>query len=380
MNGLSRQRFWAAAQKREPLVLAVDRGGSHAVTAMVERLRLCVGNQAAGIAVGLVRSVHADPEQDPSDQGGDRLVLIVDHAVTDGLGALELLRELLDVASNGPGALKPMPVPATTGEDSRCSGGSGAAATRRRPMFRQPARIAPQSTAPSCAGFGYRMTALNLGKAPGTATTNDVLMAATVLAVEQWNARHGRQGGSITVQMPISARKRSGRHSAIGNATGHATFSARVGTREPWRLLQEVTAASAAAKAAGATGFSPAEAGVIALRWLPAGVRSAVLRRVGRVAAPWIMPTVTVSNLGPVDGRLVGSDGLPFGVRSLYFLTTAGMPQGVAVTAAKLNGTLHVGLSFANELMDNAGAESFLSMIVNNAELMIEPVPNCWLL
>ncbi len=358
---LARQRFWVSDQERDIPALAVARGAEDAVAAMVERLRLSVAEQAPGIAVGLVQA--------PTNEGGDHLVLIVHHALTDGQGALELLRELLEAVASEPTEVTAPPAPAVAARISRRGGGVG-------PWWkvRAPARLVRESAARSGEGFGYRMTALNLVKPPGPATTNDVLVAATVLAVEHWNTSHGRQTGDITVHLPISTRRLPAQYAEIGNATGRATFSARAGSRDRRGLLADVTAASTAAKGANVTAFSPAESAVIALRWLPAGVRAAVLRRAGRIAAPWIMPTVTVSNLGPVDGRLVDRDGQSLGVQSLHFMTTAGMPQGLTVTAAKLHGTLNVGVSFSHALMDDHGAESFLDMIVKNAEQLAEAV------
>ena len=367
-KGLSRQRFWAPSPDRAPAAVTVDCGGAHAIAAMVERLRLSVENQAAGIAVGVVQNAlgHAP------DQLGDHVVLIVHHAVTDGMGALDLLRELLDLAANGPAGVTTAPIP------------SAAAAIPRRALVagrwravRAPTRLARQSAAPGDAGFGYLMTGLTVAKPPGPATTNDVLVAATVLAVDQWNTGHGRQTGLITVHMPIGTRQPPARYSAVGNATGRTTFSVAAGRRDPWRLLQDVTAASSAAKAAGGTASSPAEAAVNALRWLPAALRGGLLRQAGRVAAPLLMPTVTVSNLGSVDGRLIDSAGGSLGVRSLHFLTTAGMPQGITVTAAKLNGTVHLGVSFALALLDGAAAESFLGLVTRNADqlCLAAPIP-----
>ncbi len=359
-NSFARQRLWEPAADLVAAPLVIAQGNVQALTSVVERLRLAVQKQPPGLAAGLV--------QDPR---GDTVVLAVHHALTDGIGVLELLRRLLTIDGVAADARRLSPVRQSSPTDaSRTVSACPRRRRRRRRPIMPPTRLAQQASGEDRYGFGFRVGAVLLDQPPAPATTNDVLVAATILAVERWNTLHRRRSGRITVHLPMNARPLPQRYAGIGNATGRATVSSARGPRDPRRLLDEVAAATIAAKLSGPTPWTPAERAVTALRWLPAGLRSVMLRGLGRRLARWIMPTITVSNLGPVDSRLGCGEGRAPAVRSLHFLTTAGMPQGITVTAAKLDGVLNVGVNYARALLDDDAADAFLAMTIEGARAL----------
>lgn len=367
-SALARHCYWHPSSLVDPELLVVEHAGETVVASMLERLRLAVGALPPALSVGLVRGTPDTP--------GDVVVLVVHHAVTDGIGALSLLRQLLTAADRiDPESLCHPSPPSPNHKQPTLQQPLDDLPRRTRRMPRPPQRIAASVNGNAGSGYGYEWTSIQLDEAARPATTNDVLMAASVLAVERWNALHNSSAtklhvrrGSISLNVPVNLRPASERHSGIGNATGLVTLSLQAGEFAPGQLLARVTKQSLRAKAAGPSTVALAEQAVSALGWVPARVRALLIGNVGRAVAGWMMPTITVSNLGPADDALRSSAGLQPAVRSLHFLTTAGLPQGVSVTAAKMHGELHLAVSYARELFDATAAKSFFTLIVDQVQ------------
>ena len=74
------------------------------------------------------------------------------------------------------------------------------------------------------AGYGFvtralsvRETADLLAHRPSSASLNDILLAAVVLAVDRWNAGHGVGSDRIAVTIPVNTRPRAWFWDVVGN-------------------------------------------------------------------------------------------------------------------------------------------------------------------
>jgi len=360
--------------------VTVASGGDAQVAAVVERLRTAVAGLRAGLRVGVVRQGEHDT-----------VILVVHHALTDGAGALKLLAGLL--GSAGPNLLAagpaqavaapapppvPAPVPAITAAPAPSASG------RARPGVPQgPSRLAPQPGDASLSGYGCQLTTMapvRASSSAGPATTNDLLVASTVRAVERWNAGQDRSTGRVVVNMPVNTQPVLDRTSGVGNATGQAVLTFDVPGRTGQQVLAAVVRQTQEVKTGREGHVAPAERVVGALQWLPARLRARLLRAVARRVSPVLMPTITVSNVGRADA-LFGAAGAtgaagapPPTVQALWFLTTAGMPQGLTVTAASLRGTLHLAVSYSRELFDDDAARHFLALVVDGMVELARPM------
>lgn len=370
---LSRRHVWIpdAVDSRHPIT--VEAGDDDVVAALVERLRLAVAPISPGFAVGLVQQ-----------EASDVVILVVHHALTDGMGALALMSRL--VAAGDDDIVKrsvvgrPPQVNAVNGTGSAAGPRIGRVRPSRPWHLMAPSRLARHVTPDSVSGFGFVNTSLTIGKVAPPATFNDVLISSTIRAVERWNGLHQGTVGRITVYMPIYRPAAASPLLEIGNATGQAIVYTRPEDRRRGALLSTVTAQTQSAKAMQHGHAGPVEQAVTALLWMPAVLRRLLLRQLARVVVRWAMPTTTVSNLGRVDGffpsAAASEPPAAVSVRSLVFLTTAGVPQGVTVTAAGLGGRLQLSVSYAKAMLSDVAARSFLAMIAEGVSDLAQPIPD----
>ena len=384
-SGLARRHYWQPEPLPGKRYLTVESGGDTVVAALTERLRAAVAPMTPGFAVGLVKQL-AD----------DVLILVVHHALTDGVGALGLLAELAAGAKRaqaGEGAATPpdsAPAADRAGADvdelvdprRRGAQPYPLPAHPHRPprVSLAPSRLARQAGSGSRSGseFGFAHLGLTLGKATPPYTVNDVIIAATIIAVDRWNSGRSRRTGRITVHMPINRRVAApqlgnGQLGVIGNETGQAVIVAGADERVDGRVLGVVHRQTQAAKLMTHGHPGPAERTVGALLWMPARLRQGLLGLASRCLAGWAMPTITVSNLGRVGAHLpTGEAGLE-GIEQLVFLTTAGMPQGITVTASGLRGTVYLAISFSRALFTDSAAREFLALIAEGLDQLTQP-------
>ena len=348
----------------------VASGGALQVAAVVERLRTAVAGLRAGLGVGLVQQAEHDT-----------VVLVVHHALSDGAGALKLLAELLGRGAWTVRAPTPEPAladPAVAADPAPRPSVPG----RRLALPQAPSRLAPKLGETGQMGYGCQLTTRNpvrAGSSAGPATTNDLLVASTARAVEQWNASQDGATGRVVVNMPVNTQPVLDRTSGVGNATGQAVITVDELERARDAVLAAVVRQTRQVKTGREGHVAPAERVVGALQWLPARLRARLLRALARRVAPVLMPTITVSNVGRTDALFGGGSGAAAGagagqppVQALWFLTTAGMPQGLTVTAASLRGTLHLAVSYSRELFDDDAGRYFLDLVASGIDELAE--------
>jgi len=332
-----------------------------------------------GMAVPLAESppLRARLVRNP---GGDLLMLNVNHAAMDALGALGLLRSVGRAyaaepeprAGSGP---DPLEARAWLGQltlaDRRIR-------TRRRLALAEkltdvvvrPARVAPDG-ASGQTGYGFHHVSLAAGltrdviglQHPGT--VNDVLLAALHLSIARWNVEHGRRCGRIGVLVPADLRPSDWHQDVVGNFSLPARVSTnRRHRRRPESTLRTLTAQTRRKKSVGL--------GTALLEVLGRSDRLALWAKQAMVMSlalggDRLVDTSMLSNLGalrdpprfgPEAGRTV----------EVWFSPPARMPLGVTLGAVTVEGRLHLSFRYRHRQFGATAAGLFASTFV--AELV----------
>ena len=240
------------------------------------------------------------------------IVLQVHHSVCDGLAALEFLGDTWSLYhGNKPTDLKTHSRTKSTQTYSDNNANPNAKEdhqhTRQTIAF---ATFRPSSIASSRNTKGVSHTkkpfqsftlpttlvkSLRQRASQAGATTNDIIVAASILTIHEWNKRQGKAGKRIRITMPVSLRPPRERQPA-SNQIGYAFLD-----RHPSQLhdtqavLTSIAEASRWIQYSGAAGMFLVVLGVFLNRtWL--------LRLITRL--PTCFSTAVVSNIGNVQSRM----------------------------------------------------------------------------
>lgn len=302
--------------------------------------------------------------------GGDVVMFNVNHAATDGFGALRVLESVARAYAGEPdpepqvGFLESRELP------MRLTLVDAPTKVRRwlvllgrlGDLVAPPARLAPDGAS---ANTGYGLHHLSLSRRQTSAlergrrngTVNDVLLATLHRAIAGWNAEHGVRTGRIGVLVPANLRPEAWRHDVAGNFS----LPSRVSTTRASRAsrctaLDKVTAQTSRKKASGGMGTalieilgrsprSPLWAKQALTALLPLTgdrlVDTAMLSNIGRLEEPpWF---------GPEAGDTV----------EMWFSPPARMPLGLAIGAVTVGGQLHLVFRYRHRLFSRHAAERF---------------------
>jgi NRPS condensation-like uncharacterized protein len=188
---------------------------------------------------------------------------------------------------------------------------------------------------------------------PGV-TVNDVLVAAMIMAVAQWNGFHGRARGRIRITMPLGGRAGG---TALGNRSSLASVTARLPRRGlSYRgLLADVARQTRYAKTHPRPQVDPVSRWLVAA-WLPARVKHWLVRAALRILGPLQCDTSLVSNLGDVAAPPCFG---PAATTGMWFSTAAHMPRGLSAGVITVGGQLHLCLRYRRALLDERAAAHF---------------------
>ncbi|HVM15209.1 MAG TPA: condensation domain-containing protein [Egibacteraceae bacterium] len=283
---------------------------------------------------------------------GDVLMLNVNHAATDGFGALRILRS---VARAYTGDADPVPdVDFLAQRDLHARHAAPDATTRLRrqlavaeklrDVVAPPARVAAEQGR-DAPGYGLRHVGLGTEETgrlvdldhPGS--VNDVLLAALHLAIGDWNARHGVACRRIAVLVPSNLRPAASREETVGNFSLPARVSTgRRHRRTPAAALHAVTRQTRRKKQGGmGTGLLELLRGS---HLLPLWAKQAMVALLP-LGGNRLVDTAILSNLGRLDDPpSFGDDAGP--TVAVSFSAPARMPLGLSVGAVTVNGSLQL--------------------------------------
>ena len=288
--------------------------------------------------------------------GGFAIVGQAHHALVDGIAAIEVAMLLFDDGiEHPPSTWRAQPLPRTrtalreTTGARATAGARGLAALARaasRPAesaaaLRDVAAPAPQTTldrsvaADRVVGFATVPLAdvKEAGRRRG-ATINDVLLAASALALGRALARRGDRPHVLKALVPVNVRE-AGAEAVVGNAVSFAAIELPLGETDPTKVLRAVRDRSREAKRTDAA--RPLAAIAQAGDLLPGPGRRAVARAVARVASF----NAVVSNVPgpPVELTLMGRR-----VTALHPAVPMLDGHGLSIGALSYAGRLHVGV------------------------------------
>ncbi len=244
-------------------------------------------------------------------EGGFAVVGQAHHALVDGIAAIEVAMLLFDDGlADGPSSWRPEARPgsaqaAGASAQARVTGGLKALGALGRAARRPVAGVAALRTAAGALGdvaspapmttldrsvtservVAFGSAPLDVVRAAGRprgATVNDVLLAATALALGRALARRGERPAAIKALVPVNVRE-AGAAGALGNAVSFAAIELPVGESDETVVLRTVRDRTRAAKRDGAA--RPLEALARAGDLLPHVGRRAVARTVARLAS-----------------------------------------------------------------------------------------------
>jgi NRPS condensation-like uncharacterized protein len=319
-----------------------------------------------------VRFMHA------RGPAGDCLILNAHHAAFDGLSCLRLAREVAAAyRPQAPGAAASaaaapnahVPAPAVPASEAQWRSGVGALLTRGPARLGTTRIAAGSGGAAGRPGYGAHLVtwegvALTDAVRSTGVSVNDLLIAALMVTVSDWNGtrgvgRGGRAGpGLIKITMPVGDKEQAGPGGRWANLSRLTTVAARISAGAlPPDVLAGVARQTTAAKAANGPQLDLASR-VLAAVPLPVTVKHALLRSALLVAGPLICDTSLVSNLGQVGDLMFG--GAP--ASQAWFSTSAHMPRGLSLGAVTSGGALRLAFRYRRALMSGQDAAEFAGM------------------
>jgi NRPS condensation-like uncharacterized protein len=307
---------------------------------------------------------------------GDALIINAHHARFDGLSVLRLLREVAaryrhltsapagdDRPSSGserPGSQATGPVSAGPTDDQSATRSGGLRVAGRGRI----ARVAGQLEAGSPGGLpGYGAELMTWDGLPDAAefrtsagcSINDLLIAALILTISDWNLAHGARPGLIQVTMPVGDQAQGGPEGQWANRSRLTAVGARMRPDLTTAgLISEVAAQTRQAKrqpGAQVDGFSRA----LTAAPVPVAVKQLLLRTALLLAGPFVCDSSLISNLGVVAPVSFGAAG----DARIWFSTSAHLPRGLSLGAATAGDELRLVFRYRLALFGAEAAGEF---------------------
>ena len=314
--------------------------------------------------------------------GGDILMLNLNHAASDGNGALRVLRL---VAQAYAGQAEPDPPPdflathdlpvrpasaPVSAPMARYHGG----VERLRDLLARPARLARQDPSED-SGFGFHLVCLGAddtrrvinAERPGT--SRNILMAALHLAIGDWNLQHDAPGRRIGVLVPVDLRPQPWPAELVGNFTVTTRVStSRRHRKGPASALAAITSQTTRNRRI-RTGTALVEAleraGLLPLWAQQSEVVLQPLTRNGEV------DTAVLAHLGWVDEP--PSFGADAGETvDLWFSVPARAPLTLCIGAVTVSGQLHLTFRYPRRLFSPDAARRFADCYLAQIRLVAE--------
>ena len=312
---------------------------------------------------------------------GDVLMLSLNHAAADGIGALRVLRRIAAgyAGDDGGGALDflamaDLPVvPHSTPASAPVRWRRRTVQRLRDILVRPSAIAADRATAHD--GHGYHRVRVPAAEherleGPLPRSRTDVLIAALHLAVGDWNAQHAAPSRRVSVLSHTDLRPPDWREDTIGNFS----VTARMSTRDRDRATPE---RAMRAMSAQATRNRRARTGIALVAALErAGLLSLWAKQSTIVLAP---PTTNdhvdssaLCNLGSLAAPSFGAQAGE--VVELWFSAPARTPSMLSVGAVTVAGRLHLTFGYPRDLLDATAAARFAACYVGHLRDVVDVV------
>jgi WS/DGAT/MGAT family acyltransferase len=258
-------------------------------------------------------------------------------------------RALAAAARDAAGALWP-DVPPEASSADRATAALREAARAVDALAHAPDATALERSATARRAVAYADVPFDAVRAAGRAhgaTVNDVLLAATAVALRRALRRRGEPREAVRALVPVSLRAGADGGGALGNRISFLPVELPVGEPDPHRALALVAARTSAAKAGAST--SALDALGRAADALPGPGRRLIARGALR-ALPF---TLVVSNVPgpPLALSLLGRP-----LRAVYPMVPLLHGHALTVGAVSYDGRLHLGLAADAEVVDDAVA------------------------
>lgn len=315
--------------------------------------------------------------------GGDVLMLNVNHAASDGFGALRILHSIAQayadptgLADRGPAldllAERDLPVHPASAPVSRPLAWGRSAAERLRDWLARPARVAVDRPSDE-PGYGFhlvRLSAEDTGQVvnavrPGT--SRNILLAALHLAIGEWNLQHGSPGRRIGVLVQVNLRPPDWHDETVANFS----VTARVSTSRRHRADR---ASALAAITAQTTRNKRTRSGIALLAGLD---RSGLLPLWAKQSLIVLQPltrnrlidAAMLTNVGALEeGPSFGPDAGE--TVELWFSAPSRAPLSVCLGAVTVGGRLHLVLRYPHRVLGPDAANSFADCYVRQLLLV----------
>jgi NRPS condensation-like uncharacterized protein len=313
---------------------------------------------------------------------GDVLVFNINHAASDGFGAVQIVRSIARAyAGEGDGdpslkflALMDLPVQPSSSSISPWRAWNRSTLERLRDRLARPAPLAADGPRDD-PGVGFHLVQLTaedtrrIVDADRPGTSRNVVLAALHLAIGEWNLRHETPAHRVGVLVQVNLRPPQWHNETIGNFSVTARVSTsrrhRVG---PASALQEITGQT--------TRNQRTRSGIALIAALDRNGLLPLWAKQSRVVLQpltlnRLIDTAMLSNLGSLEEAPSFGAGAGETV-GMWFSSPSRAPLGLCVAAVTVDGRLHLVVRYPHRLFGPAAAqafgESFLSQIFRVAE------------
>jgi NRPS condensation-like uncharacterized protein len=298
----------------------------------------------------------------------DSVLLNLHHAAGDGVSAARLMLSILRAYAGEEDPVPPLD-PLAVHDVRRLS--AAATPTERyartlalarsawRPFVRT-ARVA-RDGGDDRPAYGFEQLSFSpeesralFARRPRDTTVNDVLLAALAVAIDRWNAAHGRSARLMALTMPVNLRPSDWRSEVVANFSSWVTVWIRPRPGEDLcSVIERVGARTRAIKRDGTGGMAvdlleiSGKLIIAAKRWL-----QYLIPLTGNV----VVDTASLSNLGRLEALPSQFDGA---TADVSFSPPGRMPLGVSIGVVTLEDRLHLTLRYRHAQFGPEAARRF---------------------
>ncbi|MDQ3106799.1 MAG: hypothetical protein M3Q68_03235 [Actinomycetota bacterium] len=335
--------------------------------------------QSMAVSVSARPPLHVYLARHP---GGDVLMLNINHAASDGLGALRVLHCIARAYAGEADPDAPLdfladrdlPVRPASAPVSVLARSYKRTVERLRDTLTRPARLAADQPSDH-PGYGFYLLALSAEETQRaldverSGTTRNILMAAMHLTIGDWNLRHGRPGRRIGVLAPANLRPPEWQEDTVGNFSVTTRMSTSRRDRSSPASALKALATETARNKRTRTGIALIaglqRAGLLAL-WAKQSI--VVLQP---LTDNRLLDAAMLCNLGWLDeAPRFGSD--VGDTVELWFSTPARSPLTLCLGAVTVAGRLHLVFRYPHRLFGPDAARRFAECYVDHVRLVVD--------